>query len=111
MSFLNFNREKSANNAAVRIIRKLPASVQPYKRTQTFTRTTTPQGFLKKHATRAGVWALLCVEKGQLEYVITQSGYARRTFLHVGESAVVAPEHQHYVSPSNSCEFHMVYYR
>jgi len=80
MSFFNFNREKNTNNTVARIIRKLPASVQPYKRTQTFTRSTTPKGFLIKHATRAGVWGLLCVEKGQLEYVITQSGYAAELF-------------------------------
>jgi tellurite resistance-related uncharacterized protein len=111
MSFLNFNRQKPDQAVPARKIHKLPANVQPYKHTQTFTQATTPKGFLKQHSSRAGIWALLCVEKGQLEYVITESGYERTIFLHVGESAVVAPEHKHYVSPSRSCAFHMIYYR
>jgi tellurite resistance-related uncharacterized protein len=49
----------------------LPADVQPYRRTDTFTETGVPKGLLRAHATGIGAWGLIHVLEGRLAYRTT----------------------------------------
>jgi tellurite methyltransferase len=48
---------------------ELPDGFAPYKRTPTFTEATVPRGLLETHSTKEGVWGLIHVVEGELEYV------------------------------------------
>jgi tellurite resistance-related uncharacterized protein len=57
--------------------------------------------------TKAGVWARIVVEAGQLEYTIEEG---RRTFVLTPESAGVAPpQAPHHVRPLGSVRFYVVF--
>ena len=51
-------------------MKSLPDHVQRYKSTPVFTEETVPKGLLKDHNTKNGVWGLICIEQGELEYII-----------------------------------------
>ena len=51
-------------------MKNLPENVMPFRRTDSFTRDTVPNGLLKDHRTKEGVWGLIQVEVGALEYSI-----------------------------------------
>ncbi|MCA9657794.1 MAG: DUF1971 domain-containing protein [Myxococcales bacterium] len=50
----------------------LPAFVQAYKRTATFTEATLPAGLQGRHNTREGVWARIHVVRGEVLYRILE---------------------------------------
>ena len=92
-------------------MKNLPEDVNAYNRTATFNFDSVPQALLRDHNTKAGVWGLIHVEKGQLEYVITQEGEEETIKLKVGENGVVAPQQKHYVCLNKDTEFHVEFYR
>lgn len=55
----------------------LPAGMQSYKRTATFTEHTAPAALTNDHSTKEGVWGLIHVEAGSLRYLVTDG---RRPF-------------------------------
>ena len=55
-------------------MKKLPENTRPYKRTPIFNENTVPKGLLRNHNTKNGVWGLLTVEKGEIEYTIETMG-------------------------------------
>lgn len=90
----------------------LPSDVQAYKRTPTFTEQTVPEALLNEHFTKAGTWGLLVVEHGKLQYVVTEPGFKKEHFVESGATAVITPEHKHYVKLLNDdAAFHIVFYR
>ena len=48
----------------------LPETVKPLSRTKTFTHDSVPKKLLQNHDTRAGIWAVLNVENGEIQYTI-----------------------------------------
>jgi len=54
----------------------LPPAVRVYRRTATFTETTTPAGLLRDHSTKPGTWAKIVIEEGTLEYSLTSPSVA-----------------------------------
>jgi tellurite resistance-related uncharacterized protein len=55
------------------VTKALPAGLQSYKRTATFTEATTPAALMNDHSTKEGVWGLIHVEEGSLYYLVTDS--------------------------------------
>ena len=51
-------------------MKPLPEGVSAYKRTATFTEETLPAGLLGEHRTRAGVWGVIHVLRGEVLYRI-----------------------------------------
>lgn len=89
-------------------MKKLPKNVIPYKSTPTFTEENVPQGLLNNHSTKAGVWALINIEEGELEYVIESEE------LHIltkNNSGVVEPEVSHHIKPLGKVLFKVEFYK
>ena len=91
----------------------LPAGLQPYKRTATFTEATVPAGLLADHSTKDGVWGLIQVEAGALHYLVTdpRRAVSSRTLTPITEPGVVEPTILHRVEPAGPVRFHVEFWR
>lgn len=87
----------------------LPSGVAPYKRTPVFTDTSVPKGLLQDHATKAGVWGVIHVEEGALDYMIPGRGSRER--LDPTTVGIVRPAELHYVMPAAGCRFFVEFWR
>lgn len=92
---------------------KLPAGLQAYKRTPTFTEASVPAGLLSDHSTKDGVWGLIHVEEGTLRYVVTDTRRTHgETILTPDQAAgIVEPTIIHHVEPIGSVRFHVEFLR
>lgn len=89
-------------------MKTLPDHVQYYKSTPTFTEKTVPESLLKDHNTKQGVWGLICMEQGKMEYVIE----GKETYiLTPDQKGVVEPEIKHYVKPLGDVVFRVEFYK
>jgi tellurite methyltransferase len=84
--------------------RELPEGYAPYRRTVAFTEASIPEGLRKDHTTKRGVWALLHVSRGRLEYHV-RAPFDAREILAPGSPGVVLPEVEHRVAPLGPVEF------
>ena len=85
----------------------VPLGARERRRTASFTEVTVPAGLLQAHRTKAGVWARVVVEAGELEYTLEDP---RRTFVLTPESVGVAPpEVPHHVRALGPVRFHVVF--
>lgn len=89
-------------------MKSLPSRVSAYKRTPDFTADTVPGGLLNQHHTKAGVWGLLHVERGSVEYVI---GGSERHRLTPELPGVIEPEVRHHIRPAPDAVFYIEFYR
>lgn len=91
----------------------LPAGLQPYKRTATFTEATVPAGLLADHSTKDGVWGLIHVEAGELLYLVTDQRRAASsgTLTPTTEPGVIEPTILHRVEPVGPVRFHVEFLR
>lgn len=87
----------------------LPDGVAEYRRTPVFSETTVPAALTGEHATKAGVWAVIAVEAGRLEFHDMETGVTR--ILEAGAFAVVAPERRHKVTPLGPMSFYVAFHR
>lgn len=88
----------------------LPDGVARYSRSPTFTEETVPAKLTRRHNTKAGVWGRINVVSGSLEYVEVGHG-GRTTTLNGGDTAIVEPTVEHYVSPRGAVSFFIEFYR
>ena len=89
-------------------MKTLPEHVRAFRRTELFTRETIPKGLLRDHATKEGVWALIQVREGTLEYTI---GDAEVHVLDPGKNGVVEPMVPHHVTPLGEVSFYVEFYK
>jgi tellurite methyltransferase len=90
---------------------EMPAGYAPYRRTPAFTQASVPQGLLHQHQTKAGVWALVHVSSGSLEfYERAGSGETRREVA-AGQTATIRPNVEHRVAPLGEVEFCVEFWR
>jgi tellurite resistance-related uncharacterized protein len=89
---------------------ELPRDYVAYQRTPTFNETNVPAGLLRQHKTKPGVWGLIHVSRGALEYVVQGSNDAPR-IIAAGDRAVVLPEIEHHVLPRGQVEFFVEFWR
>ena len=87
----------------------LPEDVREYKRTSTFTQDTLPAGLLAQHRTKAGVWARIVVESGELEYSFGEP--LRRFTLNATRVGIVVPEVPHQLSLRGPVALHVEFLR
>lgn len=82
----------------------LPDHVCVYKKTAVFDRDSIPQGLLRNHSTKEGVWGRIQVLAGSLRYETTEPPSADYTpsttswVLRVGIPGVIAPRSLHRVA-------------
>ncbi|MBK17943.1 MAG: tellurite resistance protein [Rhodospirillaceae bacterium] len=86
----------------------LPRNVTAYKRTPTFTEETVPGGLLKDHSTADGVWGLIQIESGKLEYTIGDDEIHELT---PGNDGVVQPTVTHHIRPIGEVAFFVEFYK
>ena len=86
-----------------------PDTVSPYKRTAIFTEDTMPEGLRADHATKAGVWGVITVIAGRLEYFIPSTGEAITLDPHT--SGIVEPMTPHRVRPLGAVRFFVEFWR
>ena len=89
-------------------MKQLPDNVKAYKRTPTFTEETAPEGLLNTHNTKAGVWGLIQIEEGELEYTIENEEVH---ILTKDKNGVVEPEVMHHIKPLNKVSFYIEFYK
>ncbi|MBU2755425.1 DUF1971 domain-containing protein [Acidithiobacillus sp. CV18-2] len=88
---------------------QLPADVRPYRRTPEFTEATIPAGLLRHHSTKPGVWAMIHVLEGTLEYRILEP-VEERHLLTPGHPGVVEPTVPHEVAPLGPVRFYVEFH-
>lgn len=91
------------------VTQSLPDGVQPYRRTPDFTETSVPQGLLREHATRAGVWGVITVTDGSLRYVVP--AMAIDEILDAEREGVITPEVLHSVEPIGTVTFYVTFFK
>ncbi|MEM7751561.1 MAG: DUF1971 domain-containing protein [Pseudomonadota bacterium] len=87
----------------------LPSDVAPYKQTAQFTEATVPQGLLKEHATKDGVWGVIHVMEGQLRYIVP--GRDVDTVLTPTVEGIIMPTEVHRVEPIGEVSFFVEFHR
>lgn len=87
-------------------MKELPTTVAAYKRTDTFTEQTIPNGLLKSHNTKSGVWGKIVILEGELRYRILEPEIEDNvlTTEHFG---VVEPLVLHEVKPLGKVSFYV----
>ena len=90
----------------------IPSGLTFYKSTADFTEATVPQGLLRAHSTKEGVWGRICVVEGALLYRVLDSRRRQREFvLTPGIAGVVEPTILHEVEASGPVRFRVDFYR
>jgi len=88
----------------------LPGHLISYATTKTFTQDTIPENLTKEHDTKQGVWALIHVVKGELDYTIL--GDAPETVaLSKDVRGVVSPTVKHFITPRGAVEVYIEFFR
>jgi tellurite methyltransferase len=91
--------------------REMPAGYAPYKRTAAFTQATVPQGLLHQHQTKPGVWAIVHVASGALEFSESAGSGETRQRVGAGQHATIRPGVEHRVAPLGEVEFCVEFWR
>jgi len=91
--------------------REMPAGYAPYKRTAMFTQTSVPKGLLHEHQTKAGVWALLHVTSGGLEFLEQEGNGEVGQRVGAGQRAMIRPGVAHRVALQEDVEFCVEFWR
>jgi len=91
-------------------VKTLPENVIAYKRTPEFTETTVPDGLLRGHTTKAGVWGNIVVLEGQLLYRIREPEF-EEGLLDCTRAGVVEPTMRHAVEARGAVRFYVEFNR
>tara|TARA_B100001750_G_C15426791_1_gene555964 strand:- start:877 stop:1146 length:270 start_codon:yes stop_codon:yes gene_type:complete len=89
-------------------MKSLPEHLQQYSTSPVFTEETVPKGLLKDHNTKSGVWGLICVNEGELEYIIEDK---ETLILSPKNKGVVEPEVKHHIKPLGAVTFYIEFYK
>ena len=90
-------------------MKQLPDNVRAYQKSQKFTDKTTPGMMKNDHRTRAGVWAKIIVEKGEVIYHIPEQDEVHT--LTPDMPGIIEPVVFHKVDPQPGARFYLEFYR
>jgi tellurite methyltransferase len=90
--------------------REMPAGFSAYKKTKVFDERSIPAGLLAQHHTKAGVWALIHVSEGELEFRVPGAD-DEVTRLSPGLQGVIVAEVEHCVRPCGPVSFFVEFWR
>jgi tellurite resistance-related uncharacterized protein len=91
------------------MMKQLPDNAAAYKRTPEFNQSTIPNGLLKNHQTKAGVWGKINILEGRLLYLIEETN--EQFELDATTAGVVEPAVLHHIKPLGSVRFYVEFYR
>ncbi len=89
-------------------MKSLPPHVKPYKATPIFENETIPKGLLKDHNTKSGVWGVIHVIKGALEYIIEDS---KPHILTPQKHGIIEPDILHRIKPLGAVNFYVEFHK
>jgi len=89
-------------------MKSLPKNITAYKRTPTLTEETVPEGLLNNHKTKTGVWGVIHIEEGELEYTIENK---ESHILTKENHGIVEPEILHHIKPLGKASFYIEFYK
>ena len=92
------------------MMRTLPDGVEKYAESPLFTERSAPDKLMSKHNLKAGVWGLLSVSAGRLEYHMPRSD-DQFFVVEEGDQVVIEPTEVHFVTPIGPVEFKVEFYR
>lgn len=84
------------------------AKPEPYKTTPIFDENTLPAGLRKEHRTKAGVWGIIRVIQGQVNYRILEP--TSQTILDADNPGYVMPDQPHLVEPMGPMQMVVEFY-
>ena len=90
-------------------MQEIPETVRAYQKTQTYTDKTTPGMMKNDHRVRAGVWAKIVVQKGEVIYEIPDRNES--TTLTADSPGIIEPLVTHRIMPQAGAKFYLEYYR
>jgi len=90
-------------------MKTLPEDVLPYRRTPASTESTIPPGLLRDHTTKPGVWGVIHVLEGALEFRILEPAEERHR-LTPDKSGIVEPAVRHQVTPLGPVRFYIEFH-
>ena len=90
-------------------MKALPDGLVAYKKTPVFTETTIPAGLTRDHRTKAGVWGVIRVLSGRLQFLVPGEGIDLE--LSPDRTAVIEPEVPHRVAAAGPVRFTIEFYR
>ncbi len=89
----------------------IPATFTAYKTTKLFTHETVPKGFTKEHSTSKGVWALLHVRTGSLQFMIDENGQEAVYKITPDVPRVIVEEQPHHIIIDGPVSFQLEFFR
>ena len=91
-------------------MKTLPPDAVAYQRTREFSEITVPAALRKRHTTKPGVWARICVTSGALRYhILAPPG--EEHVLSPERIGIVEPEVPHEIEPLGEVRFHVEFLR
>ena len=88
----------------------MPRRQAAYRRTPDFDETSTPEALRKQHSTKPGVWGLIHVCEGALEYHVHEPTPESQR-LTPGQPGIVLPEVSHHVETPEPVRFYIEFWR
>lgn len=89
---------------------EIPEGYEPYRRTPCFSEETLPDALLGAHATKPGIWGMIHVSRGRLDYHL-HAPFDRHEVLTPAAPGVVLPEVEHHVACAEPAEFFVEFLR
>lgn len=90
-------------------MKTLPPGLQLTRRTPEFNASTIPAGLLHDHRTKPGVWGVIQVLEGALEYHVLEPVEERHVLI-PGRPGIVEPAMKHQVMPLGPVRFHVEFH-
>ena len=90
-------------------MQRLPTNLEPYRKTALFDETSVPDALLEDHATKEGVWGVITVLSGELQFVAPSLGLD--VVLNPARPGVVKPTVPHRVKPLGPVSFYVEFWR
>jgi len=88
----------------------LPENVTYVRSTPEFDEATVPAGLLRAHQVAAGVWGLLVVSEGVVEFTFEDDSDTSRVVT-AGETQVIPPSRPHHIVVRDPAKFHVEFHR
>lgn len=89
---------------------EVPAGYEAQNRTPVFDEGSVPAALTSTHSTKAGVWGLIHVERGRLEYHV-HAPAEKVSILDPRHPGIVLPEVEHHVSVIEAVRFFVEFWR
>ena len=88
----------------------LPPDLEAYRQTPVFDETSIPEGLLRRHTTKAGVWGRIRVLEGELLYRVLEPSPQEERLV-PGRDGLVPPQVPHEVTPVGRVRFFVEFLR